>query len=113
MIYVRFHLKVRAHLEETSISELTPEQMEELCEVAERAAREYILSKLPLNRISDLNITVETEGTRPVTVNVDVEITLSPLLKNCDVGKLANEATKRAFTSVERYLRELACKSVK
>jgi len=100
-------------LEEIGISELTSEQVEELCEVAERAAREYILSKLPLHRVSDLNITVETEGTRPVTVNVDVEISLSPLLKNCDVEKMANEATKRAFTSVERYLRELACKSAK
>jgi hypothetical protein len=100
-------------LEEIGIPELTLKQVEELCEVAERAAREYILSKLPSRRISVLNITVETEGTRPVTVNVDVEISLSPLLKNCDVEKLANEATRRAFTSVERYLRELACKSVK
>jgi len=100
-------------LEEIGIPELTPEQVEELCEVAERAAREYVLSKIPQHRISDLNITVETEGTRPVTVNVDVEITLSPLLKNCDVKKLANEATRRAFASVERHLRELACKLVK
>jgi len=97
-------------LEEIGIPELTHEQVEELCEVAEGAAREYILSKIPLHRIPVLNITVETEGTRPVTVNVDVEITLSPLLKNYDVEKLANEATKRAFTSVERYLRGLACK---
>jgi len=97
-------------LEEIGIPELTHEQVEELCEVAERAAREYILSKVPLHRIPVLNITVETEGTRPVTVNVDVEITLSPLLRNYDVEKLANEATKRAFASVEMYLRELACK---
>jgi len=97
-------------LEEIGIPELTPEQVEELCEVAEGAAREYILSKIPLHRIPVLNITVETEGTKPVTVNVDVEITLSPLMKNYDVKKLADEATKRAFASVERYLRELACK---
>lgn len=100
-------------LEEIGIPELTPEQVEELCEVAERAAREYILSSFPLRRIPVLNITVETEGTRPVTVNVDVEIILSPLLKNCDVEKLANEATRRAFASVEGYLRGLTCKSVK
>jgi len=97
-------------LEEIGIPELTPEQVEELCEVAEGAAREYILSKIPLHRIPVLNITVETEGTKPVTVNVDVEITLSPLMKNYDAKKLADEATKRAFASVERYLRELACK---
>ncbi|UCE15952.1 MAG: DUF3194 domain-containing protein [Candidatus Bathyarchaeota archaeon] len=100
-------------MEEIGIPELTSEQVEELCEVAEKAAREYILSKLPQNRISVLNITVETEGTRPVTVDVDVEITVSPILKNRDVKKLANEATRNAFTSVEIYLRELACKSAK
>lgn len=100
-------------LEEIGIPELTLEQVEELCEVAETAAREYLLSKFPAQRVSNLNITVETEGTRPVTVNVDVEFSLSPLLKNYDVEKLANEATKRAFASVERYLRELACKSAK
>ena len=100
-------------LEEIGIPELTLEQVEELCEVAERAAREYLLSKFPAHRVSNLNVTVETEGTRPVTVNVDVEFSLSPLLKNCDADKLAKEATRSAFISVERYLRELACKSTK
>ncbi len=100
-------------MEEIGIPELTSEQVEELCEVAERAAREYILSKVPARRISVLNITVETEGTRPVTVDVDMEINLSSLLKNLDVEKLVKEATKSAFTSVESYLRELACKLAK
>ncbi len=94
-------------MEEIGIPELSPEQMEELCEVAEAAARGYILSKLSLNRIFDLTITVETKGERPVIVNVDVEITLSPLLRNFDAGKLANEATRKAFTSIEKHLREL------
>ena len=100
-------------MEEMGISELTSEQVEELCEVAEKAAREHVLSKVPSRRISALNITVETEGTKPVSVNVDVEITLSPLMKNYDVKKLANEAIKKAFTSVERCLRDFACKSTK
>ncbi len=100
-------------MEEIGIPELTTQQVEELCEVAERAAREYILSKVPSRRISVLNITVESEGTRPVTIDVDMEINLSSLLKNLDVEKVAKEATKKAFTSVEKYLRGLACKSVK
>ena len=100
-------------LKQMSIPELTSEQVEELCEVAEKAAREYMLSKVPSRRISFLNITVETEGTKPVSVNVDVEITLSSLMKNYDVKKLANEAIKRAFVSIEKCLREFACKSTK
>jgi len=63
------------------IPELTDEQVEELCGTAEKAARGYILSKIPSERISILNITVDTEGSKPVTVNVDVEVTLSPLIR--------------------------------
>ena len=100
-------------MEEIGIPELTPEQVEELCDIAERVARGHILSKIPLGRISVLNITVDVEGSKPITVNVDVEVILSPLMKNYDVKKLASEATKKAFLSIETYLRKLACKSTK
>jgi len=100
-------------LEEIGLPVLTTEQIEELCKIADKAAREYILSRIPLQQISDLNITVETEGVKPITVNVDVEITHLPLMKNCDVEKLAKEATKEAFIYIEKYLRKLACKSTK
>lgn len=98
---------------EIGIPELTPEQMEELCEIAESAARRQILKKVSLQRITDLDVTVDIEGSKPVTVNVDVEITLSPLMKDYDVQKLANEAKDSAFAAVEKYLRELACKPKK
>jgi hypothetical protein len=100
-------------LKEIGISELSLEEVETLCAVAEKAARKYVLSKVPSRRVSALNITVDTEGLRPVTVNVEVEITLSPLMKGYNVKQLADEATKRAFEAVEAYLRELACKSMK
>jgi len=100
-------------LEEIGIPELTSEQVEELCEIAEEAAREYILSKVPPRRVSVLNITVDTEGTKPITVTVDVEVTLSSLMKNYNIEKLIKEATKMAFDSIEKYLRELTCKSTK
>ena len=99
--------------EEIGISELTSEQVETLCATAEKAARDHVLSKVPSRKVSVLNITVDTEGLKPVTVNVEVEITLSPLMKNYDVKKLANEATKQAFKAVEAYLRELTCKSTR
>lgn len=87
--------------------------MEELCEIAERAARKRILTEVPLKRVADIDVTVDIEGSKPVTVNVDVEITLSPLMKDYDVQKLANEAKDSAFAAVEKYLRELACKPKK
>mgnify|MGYP002397184195 CR=1 FL=1 len=100
-------------LEEIGIPELTSEQRQELCEIGEKAARSHILSRIPSRKISTLDITIETEGTKPITVNVDVEIVLSPLMKDYDVEKLADEAKEKAFTSVESYLRKLACRSTK
>ena len=100
-------------MEEIGIPELTLEQVEELCEIAEEAAREYVLSKVPSRRISALNVTVDAEGTKPITINVDVEVVLLPLMKNFNVEKLTKEATERAFTSIEKYLRKFSCKSTK
>jgi len=97
-------------LEDIGLPELTPEQVEELCSKAEEAAREYILSKVPPKRVETLNISVETEGGKPLTLTVDVEIVLSPLMQEYDVQRLADEAVKEAFKSAEKYLRELKCR---
>jgi hypothetical protein len=100
-------------LEDVGIPRLTPEQVEKLCEIAEKAAREHVLSKVPLSRIIDLDVTVDITGSKPITVDVDVGITLSPLIKNYDVQQLAIGAKDEAFSAVEKYLREITCKSRK
>lgn len=87
--------------------------MKELCEVAEKAARNHVLSKVSSGKISTLNITIDTQGTKPLNVNVDVEITLSTSMGNYDVKELTVEATKKAFASIETYLRGLKCKQGK
>ena len=98
---------------EIGIPELTLEQVEELCERAEEAARNYVLSKVPTGRIAALDVSVDAEGTKPVTINVDVAVILSPLMKDFDVEALTEEATKCAFAIIEEYLRELECKYTK
>ena len=100
-------------MEELGIPELSSEQIEELCSIAEKTAREYVTSKVSPKRIETLDISVETEGTKPVKLTVDVDVSLSPLMKNFDVQKLVDEAVKEAFTSAENYLRELKCHSKK
>ena len=100
-------------MEEIGIPELTPEQLEKLCEIGEKTAIDYILSKVSSRKISELNITVDTEGAKPVTVNVDVEISLSSLMEYYDTEKLAKEATQKAFESIKEYLSGLSCKSTK
>ena len=81
--------------------------------MAEQAARDYVLSQVSTGRIATLDVLVDAEGTKPVTVNVDVTVVLSPLMKDFDVEALTKEATKRAFAIIEEYLRELKCKSKK
>ena len=98
---------------ENGIPKLTLEQVQELCELAEQAARKYVLSKVSTSRIVTLDVAVDAEGTKPVTVNVDVTVVLSPLMKDFDVESLTKEATKQAFAHIEEYLRELECKSKK
>ena len=97
-------------MEEIGIPELTSKQVEELCEVGERAARDYIASKIPARRITSLDIVIDVEGAKPITVNVDIEIALSPLMKDYDAKQLINEAKQEAFKVIEEYLRKIACK---
>jgi len=98
-------------LEEIGIPDLTEDQMQTLSETAEKAAREYILSKVPKGKVSALDITVEVVGSKPVTVKVDIDLALSPLMKKYDEEKLADEAAEKAFEAAEQYLRELKCRS--
>ncbi|NIP67385.1 DUF3194 domain-containing protein [Candidatus Bathyarchaeota archaeon] len=100
-------------MKELGLPELTSEQVEELCEIAERSARKYVLSEISVKKISTLNITVDARGTKPVTVNVDVDLNLAPNMRGYNVKKLANEATQQAFNSIEKHLRKIACKSTK
>jgi hypothetical protein len=100
-------------LEEIGIPTLTSEQVEELCELAEKAAREYISSKIPMKRVSSLNIAVDIEGANPITVKVDIDLDLSPKMKDYDAKKLADEATQQTFASIEKHLRQIRCKSKK
>jgi len=100
-------------VEELGLPELTSEQIEELCTIAEEAAREFVLSRVPSKRIETINISVEAEGSKPMTFTVDIDIVLSPLMKDFNVQKLVDEAVKEAFTSIEKYLRKLSCHSQK
>lgn len=98
-------------MEELGIPELDSQQIEELCTLVEETARGYILSKVSKKGIQELNISVETEGIKPVTLTIDVGVSLSPSLKDLDVQHLADQAVKEAFTRAEGYLRELKCHS--
>jgi hypothetical protein len=94
-------------VEELGIPDLTTEQSEMLCATAENAARKHILSKVPSKMVEKLNISVEADGTKPVNVTVEIDLHLSPKMKNFDADKLVIEAVKEAHRASENYLRKL------
>jgi len=96
-------------VENLGLPELTNEQIEQLCSIAEEAARKHILSKVPSKKVETLNITAEAQHTKPLQLTIDVDITLSKSLKNYDAQKLCDDAVQKAFASAEKYLRKLTC----
>lgn len=100
-------------MEELGLEELTDKQIEDLCLKAEEAARKHILSKVPSKNIDALNITVEAEGAKPVSLKVEVDLELSQSTRNIKVRQITDEAVKTAFASAEHYLRGLSCRSKK
>ncbi|MEM3577824.1 MAG: DUF3194 domain-containing protein [Candidatus Bathyarchaeia archaeon] len=97
-------------MEDSGIPELTDAQMEELCSTAEEAARKYVLSRLPSKGIKMLNVSAEAEGNKPLTLTVDVDITLTRIMKDYNAQSLVDGAVKEAFRAAEEYLREIKCR---
>jgi len=91
---------------------LSYEQLERLCELAEEAARRYVTSRIPDRGISDLSISVNSVDSETLNLEIDVEITLSPLFRKVDVKRLVKEAVNAAFKAAEEYLREISCRSM-
>jgi hypothetical protein len=100
-------------VEELGIPDLTTEQIVTLCSTAENAARKHILSKVPFKMVDDLNISVEAEATKPVNVTVEIDLALSPKMKDFDAKALVKEAVKEALDASEIYLRKLKWPSQK
>ncbi len=87
--------------------ELTTDQIEQLCQTAENAARNFILSKISNKQVETLDIAVEVEGEKPVNVLVEVNLVLSAKVQGVDVEALVKEATSKAQQASENYLRKL------
>lgn len=98
-------------MEEIGFPELTEDQMQTLSEMAEEAARNYILSSVPQKQISLLNIVIEAVGSKPVTIAIDVDLRLSQSVKNVKTEDVVHQAAGKALEAVERCLRDLGCKS--
>ncbi|HUK50574.1 MAG TPA: DUF3194 domain-containing protein [Terriglobales bacterium] len=83
----------------------TSEEIEEICIAAQEAARLHLLSKVSLKRVSDLDVTVEAEGDKPLVLYVDVAVELEN--GDDDVEPFVDEATESAFSAAEAKAKEL------
>jgi len=83
----------------------TTEEIEQICEAAQEAARKHLLSKVSLKQISDLDVTIEAVGDKPLLVSIDVAIELET--GNQDLEPIVDQATDAAFAAAETKATEL------
>lgn len=83
----------------------TPEEVEQICEAAQEAARKHLLSMISVKQISDLDVTIEAVGDKPLVVSIDVAIELES--GDLDLEPLVDEATNLAFSAADAKAREL------
>jgi hypothetical protein len=81
------------------------EEVEQMCAAAEEAARRCLLSSVSLKDITDLDVTVEAVGDKPLTLSIDVAIEVANSTRNLD--SVVDEATNHAFSAAEAKAKEL------
>jgi len=96
-------------LEEPNKLSLSDDQIEELCILADEAARKYVTSKISKNEITDMAVSVNLEDAHELVIEIEVELSLSDLHSDEDAKKLANEAVKSAFRAIDEYVKEAKC----
>ena len=94
-------------MEKLGLPDLTSAQIEELCTTVEDAARKHVFSKVSTKMVERFNISVEAEGEKPLKLTVDIDIALSPSLKDYAIDQLVKDATKEALKASDDYLRKL------
>ena len=83
----------------------TDEEIELICGAAEEAARKFILSKISLKKLEDLDLSVEGAGDKPLSVTV--EIAIESELENPELTSIIDSATDAAFEAAEAKVLEL------
>ena len=94
-------------VEELGVPELASEHIEALCLIAEKAARRHVLTSFSSKMVESLSISVEAEGTKPLSLTVEIDLMLSPCNKEVDLKKIVRDATREAFRASDNYLRKL------
>lgn len=83
----------------------TEEEVEAVCSAAEEAGRQFIVKKLPLKTLEDMEITVEAVGDKPLMLRI--EIALDTGEDNPALAEIAENATDTAVAAADVKIREL------
>jgi DNA-binding protein YbaB len=83
----------------------TEDEVEQICATAEEAARRHLLAKVSIKRVSDLDVTVEAIGDKPLQLTIDIALELSS--GDSNLQDLVKEATTAAFSAAETKVKEL------
>ena len=83
----------------------TDEEVELICTAAEEAARKFILSKISIKKLDDLDLSVEGVGDKPLSITV--QIAIESELENPELDTIIDDATNAAFAAAEAKVQEL------
>ena len=81
------------------------EEIELICAAAEETARGFLLSRISLKKVEDLNLSVEAVGDKPLSLTVEVAVETN--LEDPELDTIINSATDAAFAAAEEKVREL------
>ena len=83
----------------------TTEEIEQICIAAEEAARRVLFNKISLKQVSDLDMTIEASGDKPLVLDVDIGVEL--LVRDENLQALVDKATNAALLAADAKVREL------
>jgi GGDEF domain-containing protein len=83
----------------------TDEELELICAAAEETARKFILSKIALKKVEDLNLSIEALGDKPLSITVEVGVETDT--EDPELRTIIDSAADAAFAAAEAKVREL------
>lgn len=83
----------------------TDEELELICAAAEETARKFILSKISLKKVEDLNLSVEALGDKPLSLTVEVGVEIDS--EDPELRTIIDSAADAALAAAEAKVREL------
>ncbi len=83
----------------------TDEELELICAAAEETARKFILSKISLQKMEDLNLSVEALGDKPLSLTVEVGVETDS--EDPELRTIIDSAADAALAAAEAKVREL------